>query len=269
MRRSAELRMGWLRRDIAWYRSAGSSYRENLRRQLQERKWLFLVGCNNSGTTLLHELLVQSGIFTAMKYEGQRYTRQLRMAEKRGHERVWSEYLSDLRLTESDDTSCVQRLVHDWLYDARPRDRKYFLEKTTANAVRMRWIQTAIPNSFFIGVIRNGYAVCEGIRRKGNKNLSRAAKHWATVNEIMAGDSGMIKNYLQVRYEDMVHKPAETLEVVGHFLGIDAGEFIERIDYGHIRDMNPYSFRLLDDSDRREIEAHAAGTLRSLGYIAE
>ena len=33
----------------------------------------------------------------------------------------------------------------------------------------MRWLQEVFPNSCFIGVVRNGFAVAEGIKRKGEK----------------------------------------------------------------------------------------------------
>jgi hypothetical protein len=77
-----------------------------------------------------------------MRHEGQRYTRALRP---------------------------VPRLLFDWLEALGTPLSPRILEKTTANAVRMRWLHQAFPRSAFIGVVRNGYAVAEGIRRKGTR----------------------------------------------------------------------------------------------------
>ncbi|MGH8223840.1 MAG: sulfotransferase, partial [Woeseiaceae bacterium] len=216
--RQFELMAGWLRRDIAWHFYGRSYYTRHVDELLNARKWVFLAGCNNSGTTILHDLLVSSGRFTALPHEGQRYTRQLAIAERRGFERVWTEYLADLRMTEADSTSIVPRLVYDWLFEAAPKDRDLMIEKTTANSVRMRWLQKAIPKSYFIGVVRNGFAVAEGIRRKGHKDIARAARHWAKVNEIMRSDSQFIRNYLQLRYEDIVGTPQQVVASVSEFL---------------------------------------------------
>lgn len=266
--RQFELVAGWLRRDFAWYLSGRSYYAKHLAETLNARKWLFLVGCNNSGTTILHDLLVSSGKFTAMPHEGQRYTRQLVLAERRGFERVWTEYVADLRMTEADSTAILPRLVHDWLFDATPKDRDMVIEKTTANAVRMRWLQKAIPNSYFIGVVRDGFAVAEGIRRKGNKDIARAARHWMKVNEMMQSDSPFIRNFLQLHYEDIVDTPHVALARVARFLGQPAEFPIESSAFDNLVNMNENSFARLTKDDRAVVLAEAGPMLRALGYAA-
>lgn len=268
MSRQLELMSGWLRRDFAWYLSGRSYFTKHLAETLNDRKWLFLVGCNNSGTTILHDLLVSSGQFTALPHEGQRYTRQLVFAERRGFERVWTEYVSDLRMTEADSTAIVPRLVHDWLFEATPKDRDMIIEKTTANAVRMRWLQKAIPNSYFVGVVRNGLAVAEGIRRKGNKDIARAARHWVKVNEIMQSDSKFVRNYLQLRYEDIAGTPQRALVTVSNFLGQSPELHVESSAFASLVNMNEQSLASLTKADREAVRAEAGPMLQALGYAA-
>ena len=82
----------WLARHAEFERAAPAL--------LAAHDWVFVVGCNNSGTTLVHDALAATGAFSYMPHEGQRYTDGVRRSVKRGHERVWSEYLDELRLTE-------------------------------------------------------------------------------------------------------------------------------------------------------------------------
>lgn len=265
--RRLELLAGWLQRDFAWYLHGRSYFSAHADCAGRNRKWVFLVGCNNSGTTILHDLLASTGEFTALRHEGQRYTRQLVLAERRGFERVWTEYLADLRMTESDSTAIAPRLMHDWLFDAVPKERDLVLEKTTANAVRMRWLQKAIPNSYFIGIIRNGLAVAEGIRRKGRKDIARAARHWSKVNEIMRSDGQSVSNYLELRYEYIVDAPGQVVAEVSEFLGRSAQPLAPSLPADHFVDMNPRSLDRLTADDRKTVLEVAGPMLRTLGYV--
>lgn len=142
-----------------------------------------------------------------MPHEGQRYTRALARAARRGHERVWSEFLDDLRMSTKDDLSRAPCLLHDWMREFSVPIRETIVEKTTANAVRMPWLQKVFHRSCFIALVRNGYAVTEGIRRKGLKSVERGARHWNVVNKIMMEDAQDINNFLLLHYEDLVNKP--------------------------------------------------------------
>jgi hypothetical protein len=209
-------------RAAEWHLGGGKRFFGRYRSEiLAAHKWCFIVGCNNSGTSLLQELLARSGQVSTMALEGQVYTRALARSMRRGHERVWTEYLSELRLTDRDPLDCVDRVVHDWLGELDTPVREIIVEKTPANAVRMTWLQKAFPRSYFIGLVRNGYAVAEGIKRKGNKPVDRGARHWNLVNRIMMEDAGRIDNFLEVRYEELVEDYAGVAARIAAFLDID------------------------------------------------
>ena len=142
------------------------------------------------------------------------------------------------------------------------------IEKTTANAVRMRWLQKAIPNSYFIGVVRNGFAVAEGIRRKGNKDIARAARHWMKVNEMMQSDSQLVRNFMQLRYEDIVGTPLLVLARVAKFLGQSLELPVGSSVFNDLVNMNENSFTRLTKDDREAVLAEAGPMLRALGYAA-
>lgn len=262
-------------KDLLWL-TRGRAQEEALR-ELQERhEWVMIVGCNNSGTTLLHDVLAASGRFSYMEHEGQRYTRAIPPARRKGHERVWTEHIEDLRLDETDSLSSVPRLVFDWSMELSTPIKPRILEKTPANAVRMRWLQRAFPRSSFIGIVRNGYAVAEGIKRKGGKDVRRGARHWRCVNEVMLNDARHLRRFLLVRYEDFVQRRYETLERIAGFLGVpvaDLEQGFARVDAKlaggsgrGIEDMNERCIERLSREELRIITAEAGDLLRQFGY---
>jgi hypothetical protein len=231
---------------------------------LAGHRWIFLVGCNNSGTTLIHDVLAATGQFSFMPHEGQRYTDVLKRAEKRGYQRVWSEYVGELELDERHPTNGVSRLLFDWLGELALPLKPMILEKTTANAVRMRWLQRAFPEAAFLGIVRNGYAVVEGIKRKGGKSVARGARHWRQVNEIMLKDAKHVKKFLLVRYEDFVTAPRETLSRIAEFLGLQMDDI--GAARTPIQDMNAWSIGRLDQAELRAITQEAGDFLEQMGY---
>lgn len=262
-------------KDVLWL-VHGRTQEAKLQELRERHEWVMVVGCNNSGTTLLHDVLAASGLFSYMQHEGQRYTRALLPARRRGHERVWTEHLEDLRLDETGSLDCVPRLVFDWSLELSAPLMPRILEKTPANAVRMRWLQRAFPRSSFIGIVRNGYAVVEGIKRKGGKDVRRGARHWRRVNEVMLDDAPHLQRFLLVRYEDFVHQPHETLERLAGFLGVPAADLEQgfaRVDARFARDsrrgiedMNARCIERLSAEELRIITAEAGDLLRRFGY---
>lgn len=282
-------RIGWrlgeaagdIGRSFDWHIGGGKRFFERYYLEIvSAHKWCFIVGCNNSGTSLLQEILEHSGQVSTLPYEGQRYTRTLVRSRKRGHERVWSEYLDELKLTAEDSYTCVPRLVHDWMRDLPLPVREIVLEKTPANTMRMAWLQEAFPRSYFIGLVRNGYAVAEGIRRKGKKTLDRGARHWNLVNRIMVNDTRQIDNFLEVKYEDLVDNFAHTVRRIGAFLGVDpvailaagkklysASTVVGAGEYA-IQNFNEQSIRRLSEADLLMIAGEAEEMLEYFGYVA-
>lgn len=266
-------------RSLSWNTFGGRRfYSRHAKDIVASHKWCFIVACNNSGTSLLQSMLERSGEVSAMEHEGHRYTKVFVRANRKHYERVWSEYLDDLRMDANDSINCLPRLIHDWMGALRFPLKNIVIEKTTVNAVRTLWLQKAFPHSYFIGLVRNGYAVTEGIRRKGNKSVERGAKQWNIVNKIMLEDSKKLDNYLELRYEDLVSKPSETSDKVSQFLGIDKRkiqkamqkeyrfETIRGKEAQKIEDMNKESIDRLEATDKEIIYKYASEMLDLMGY---
>jgi hypothetical protein len=188
-------------------------------------KWAFVIGCYNSGTTLLAEVLGTHPRISALPDEGQYLTDQIKADHELGLSRMWVKREDLYRLTETDAGPDVQRLKKEWgmrLDTGKP----ILLEKSPPNAARTLWLQEHFEDAHFIAIIRNGYAVAEGIRRKARPShperwpLEDCAYAWKRVNEVIAEDSSKLRNFIWVKYEDFADKTPETLNRIFAFLGI-------------------------------------------------
>lgn len=258
----------WLRlrrQDFDWL-TQRSAFERRYPQLQRDHQWVFIVGCNNSGTTLVHDVLAATGHFSFLAREGQQYTSALVRGDRRGHERVWSEYLDDLRITESSAAQPGVRLLFDWLRELGPGVKSRVLEKSTVNAVRMRWLQAVFPRALFIGVVRDAHAVTEGIRRKAHKSMQRSARHWTLVNRLMLEDARSVQRFQLVKYEEFVSAPAQALPQLAHFLDLPVQELQEAFDRNAVKNMNAQSLSRLSEADLRAVANEAGTLLDELGY---
>lgn len=266
-------------RSISWhFRGGRRSAEERFERAVREHEWCFIVACNNSGTSLLQRVLENTGVVSTFSLEGQRYTRTLVRGARRGHERVWTEFLDELRLTEGDSAECRYRLVHDWMRELANPVGPLIIEKTTMNAVRMRWLQSVFPRSRFVGLVRNGFAVTEGIMRKGNKSAARGARHWNLVNKIMLDDAKHIENFMLLRYEDLAMQRDQCVRELSRFLDIPydnlGGAMKRRYEFStvngvnsqEITDLNEIGISRLTQNDVDTVRREASEMLAKLEY---
>jgi len=258
------------RRAFVWHARGRKYYQDNWQEIAAKYKWCFIVGCNNSGTTLMQDVLEQTLPVSTLLHEGQRYTNALQRGSRRSYERVWTEFIADLQMSEHDSLSCAPRLLHDWMNEYGAPKEKTLVEKTTVNAVRMRWLQHVFPNSYFIGVVRNGYAVAEGINRKGKKDYVRGARHWENVNKIMLDDSKSINNFIIMKYEDLTENPYLSIQKLTRFLNFDdaISSRTEKLDnaFKDIKNMNSESIRRININDRKRIRENALQMLSHFNY---
>ncbi|HUE87975.1 MAG TPA: sulfotransferase [Vicinamibacterales bacterium] len=238
--------------------------------------WLFLLGCNNSGTTLLVETLQSHPLIRKLPKEGQRLTKAIPNSAPLGIGRVFTQRLDLFRQTESGDGMCVPRLRYDWAYfsDPRPGIR---LEKSPPNTLRSRWLQRHFAPARFLVLVRDPYAVCEGIARRRGHSIEEAAVHWRTVHEILQEDLPHLERALTVRYEDFCERPLDVLETVRGFLGLEepfdaslaTREFNAHNMSGaphQLENFNDRSIRRLSTGDRETITRVIGDRMTPWGY---
>ena len=240
--------------------------------------WLFLLGVNNSGTTLLETLLGRHPQISKLPQEGQYLSRALPRPNPMKLRRLWTERIEAFRKSAGDGGGLsATRLKWDWLchypVDGRPR---FLMEKSPPNTVRAPWLQHHFKPASFLAVTRSPYAVAEGIRRREGHSIERAARHWTLANQIMLDDLDQIDDALLLSYEDLCAAPSKEMTRVTGFLKIDPypEKFLrESLPIhnvtGHaslIKDFNESSLERLSADDIRTIEDIAGEVMRRLGY---
>lgn len=256
----------------------------SLSKSKEPDKWIFIAGCYNSGTTLLLRLLGLHPDISILN-EGAARTEQLVTPEELGWTRMWCKVISKVRLTENNSNIDIKKLKKDWMvfFDKR---KFVYVEKSIVNSARMRWFQKNFKNSYFIHIVRNGYAVAEGIRRKapiGRWGISDkfdttypielCAKQWVINNKIIEEDSKYIKNFKMVTYENLCYDPDKIIKDIFRFTNLEIPENFKingyvklNNKYKEIKNMNLKSFENLSANDIKNIENVAAPFLKYYKY---
>jgi len=241
----------------------------------QPDKWVFIVGCYNSGTTLLHDVLASSPDVAHLPREGQYCTDQLLVPSTVGLARSWALHPELFTLDAAQESvPDANRLQRQWCSMMSEPERKVYLEKSIPNAARIPWLNASFPNASFIGIVRNGYVVAEGIRRKAGRPLAQGARQWAVSNEIMLRGLESVERAQVISYEDFTRSPEQTIRKLLHFLGLpesqnmmQGSEWTIHGVQSSIKNMNHVSLQRLGTEDKKVIEGSAAELLGRLGYL--
>jgi hypothetical protein len=245
----------------------------------KNKKWVFLVGCYNSGTTLLAELMNHHPKISALPTEGHFITDQFIKDYDVGLPRMWVEREDLFRLDETDEGPDPVRVMKEW--GARLDLKKPVLvEKSPPNSAKTRWLQKHFENAYFVGIIRNGYAVAEGITRKADPKhlinswpIEKSAYQWKRSNEVLIEDAEKLERFTWVTYEDLAENTEAVLNKITDFIGIEdfknfssdqAWEIHERKE--KIRNMNDESISRLTKAQIDLINEVAGDYLDKFNY---
>lgn len=245
---------------------------------------IFLLGCYNSGTTILRDILKSHPQITGMPREGVRFTDVfpdmqeggwIRMAYQNRH------YPACLFSSEE----CQRRLERDWGFWANKKS-EFFLEKSITHSFRIPFLKETFPDAFFIGITRDGYCSTEGILRRAkpidgaaktlNNNtypIELCAKQWVYINKaILASKEDSLK-IKHIKFEDFVNYPHEILYQIFDFLGASTNYLsvkgnVVSVDKKNfeIKNPNPESRQRFPKNKINEFNAHAADIMHYFNY---
>ncbi len=251
----------------------------------EPERWIFVVSCYNSGTTLLRSVLDRHPRITSLPSEGVRLTDALPRPEDFGWPRLWCQCLEKVRLEPgAGGAERAERIKRQWSFFHR-RQAPNLLEKSIANAARLPFFQAHFQPAYFIYIVRNGFAVAEGIRRKarpgprGNDQYGQhypvelCAEQWVATDRLVQQDRAGLDHFLTIYYEDLAADPMGVTRRLTDFLGLDPlpdqvfGQQwkvhgVESV----IRNMNEASLVRLSAEDMAAIERVAGDVLERHGY---
>lgn len=169
------------------------------------KAWLFLLSPNNSGSTLLAQIIAQSpnvylppfGNFEGQKAPG---VKRLMRANRWSTERKmpW------------------QRIKRRWsrLID----DKEVFLEKSPPNIIRAAEIVESFPDAFFILSISDPYSHCGSCWYRYNDPFHIIARGWVRRAERQRRNLEIVPHCLRTTYEAVCADPAAFAAAVNRYL---------------------------------------------------
>jgi hypothetical protein len=237
----------------------------------------FIAGTTNSGSGLLRGLLAQHPAVSTLPKEGHHYSRVLPRDRGPKTKRLFALYPKKFCMTERDVATRDVARLRNAFYRKWDRNREVLLEKSPHNALRLRFMNAVFVPAIFICLVRDGYAVAEGLRRRRGHDIARCARQWREANRIMRDDAAQVR-HLVVRYEALVAEPQASVDRILAELGlasvpVDLSAPVRRqnmygrpFPLGRHPDFDAESRARLTPNDRRIIRREAGGMLDVYGY---
>jgi len=173
---------------------------------------IFLTGCGSSGTCLLREIFKNSSQTSVLFKEGQEYFEGCAIYMPPMEKRIVANLSYWKNPLNYNWKEIKRRWENDW-------DVNLVKVEKTPTTVQLLERQKHFKNSAFILIVRNGYVVSKYLTTVWS--ISMAARHWANMNRIFLEDSKNLKNFIVIKYEDMINEPESIARVLRNFTGID------------------------------------------------
>jgi hypothetical protein len=233
---------------------------------------VFVMGCHRSGTNLLYDMLLSSGGFAIYRGFLPIYKilipRFGSLANRKNREKIletWlrskgfrrsgldAEPLSARILNAGLSGGDFIRIVMDSVAEKQQAERWAVYDPD--NVLHVERVKRDIPNALFVHIIRDGRDIALSLKKMGGftplpwdrnqtDSLVATSLYWEwMVHRGRAHGSKFPADYIEIRYEDLVTNPQETLGKLGSFIDHDLDyDQIQRAGLGRLSQTNS-SFR--------------------------
>jgi hypothetical protein len=169
-----------------------------------ENKYLFILCPPASGSTLLHKILQTSLHTSAFNIEGQALVKSILFTKDRWNPR---------KVIPWDIVK--KKWLENWDL-AKP----ILLEKSPPHLIRAKQLETHFPASYFIIMMRNPYAFCEGVKRRWGKKYTyrNIAKLWALCARYQIDNIENLKHTCWFTYESLTTDPGSICKQIIDFI---------------------------------------------------
>ncbi len=197
------------------------------RTDVKTHRFLFIGGLHRSGTSILARCLSKHPLISGMQNtevpedEGQHLQSVYSPALAHGGPGRFG-FDPAAHLTERSPLLSAahrRRILSEWTqyWDMR---RPVLLEKSPPNLIRMRFLQSLFPNSYFLIMIRHPICVSYATQKWSHTSISELIRHWLVCHELFERDISRIKRVLVLRYEQFVADTRSVLDQVYSFLDL-------------------------------------------------
>ena len=269
---------------------------------------VFVLGCGRSGTTLLYHMLLSSGNFAVYRTESNVINlleprfgdlsvgrNQRRLLKAWYESRLYT--LSGLEkgalearvAKECKNGGDFLRIIMEEM--ARQQGVERWADTTPEHLLHLHRIKETIPNALVIHIIRDGRDVALSTDKLGyihalpwdrNPSVMACGLYWQwMVNKGRKDGRALGGDYTEVRFEDLVNHPRETLTRLGSFIEHDLDyDRIQKVGIGSVSAPNSSfgsgpaeSFSPtgrwksgFSEQNLEIFEGLVGGTLQALGY---
>ena len=194
---------------------------------MKDKKFIFISGLHRSGTSLLYKILKEqdkiSGLSKTneLEDEGQHVQSVYKPAYEFGGV---GKFGFDIKARLNEDSELIDENNRRKLYNEWSRfwdlEKNILLEKSPPNIIRTRFLQEMFPNSYFINITRHPIATSIASKKWSKTSLDELINHWITCHEIFDEDKKMIRNIINIKYEDIINNNKKTLYKISKFLNL-------------------------------------------------
>lgn len=224
-------------------------------------KHLFVICPNNSGSTLLHNIIATSPNVAHLNYtEGQNISWKGPVPTLKGAGRVFTEIESDLGDPKMYNWKIIKK---GWnkIWTKNNPEATVRLEKSPPNVCRAKILKDQFINPHFVIMVRNPYAQIQScIKYIPDVSLERITKHALRCLQICADLSKNLKNSVSFNYEFLCGSPVDAADKILNFMPelenlttnklfhihMQPGKPIKNMNQKHINNLSPDHFRIIN-----------------------
>jgi len=193
----------------------------------REKHFIFIGGLHRSGTSLLHRIVrshpdisgfANTGVW---EDEGQHLQTVYPPALVFGGAGKFA-FHPQARMDENHPLATEENA--DKLFKQWSRywnvEKKFLVEKSPPNIIRMRFLQKLFPHSCFIIILRHPIPVSYATKKWAKTSIPHLIRHTLYTYSLFNDDIPYIRRLLVIRYEEFVKHPQCYMEQIWKFIGV-------------------------------------------------
>ncbi len=192
---------------------------------------IFIGGCPRSGTTLARSLV---GIHPKIASPKKEYYIFNWNKNRKYIKDIFGfsfKEIDDITKKNKDVISCTEKILRSYM---EKKNKQLVLLKRPSYIIVSGKLFSFFPNMKFINIIRDGRDVACSLRTHPKRKIVdgniiptgiKNPFKWCIINWVISINQGFkirrYKNYIEVKYEDLVKKPVNSMEKIYDFLGLE------------------------------------------------
>ncbi|UCD78998.1 MAG: sulfotransferase [Desulfobacterales bacterium] len=264
---------------------------------------IFIVGAPRSGTNIFYRTMAKHPDLAwisniTKKVPASLLLTRILMMFRSDHRptegnNIWQKFIGDddESLGRKDVTRAARKFLHKVVRNnLQLFNKPRFLNKCPGNSVRIEFLKEIFPDAIFIHLIRDGRAAAYSIMRSRLKHngsywsvkppgwqdllklplVDACALQWKMIVESVLQSAAKLppEQYVEVKYEDFVVRPAETLKHVAAKCDLIWQDNLLQSITGGMEDRNFKWLTGMRDEDKHTLNELLGDFMKQLGYEA-